>query len=174
MCGGVPAYAIPTDPVLDSPTVRELLSAARGTLVHGDDALLDRESSGLLVAAMTMPNVLDRLFEGCVVISPADRADVLLGLLLAYPAKTFPSPAGIVPTAGWAPLLDRAAHLGSRGARPGHHDDRGHDAHGGGLWRSPRACSVVDAQVEAALRIFEEHVDGRPCSTGSTSARPAS
>ena len=89
VCGGVPAYAIPTDPVLDSPTVRELLSAARGTLVHGDDALLDRESSGLLVAAMTMPNVLDRLFEGCVVISPADRADVLLGLLLAYLAKTF-------------------------------------------------------------------------------------
>ena len=55
VAGGVPAYAIPTDPVLDSPTVRELMTAARGTLIHGDDGLLDRESSGLIVAAMTMP-----------------------------------------------------------------------------------------------------------------------
>ena len=97
---GVPAYAIPTDPVLDSPTVRELMAATHGTLIHGDDGLLDRESSGLIVAAMTMPNVLDRLFEGCVVISPADRADVLLALLLAHPAKTFPSPSGIVLNGG--------------------------------------------------------------------------
>ena len=37
VAGGVPAYAIPSDPVLDSPTVRELMTAARGTLVHGDD-----------------------------------------------------------------------------------------------------------------------------------------
>ena len=39
---------------------------------------------------------------------------------------------------------------------------------------APRLTRSSTRKIEAALRIFEEHVDGRPCSTGSTSARPAS
>jgi phosphate acetyltransferase len=162
VAGGVPAYSIPTDPVLDAPTVRELLAAARGTLIHGHDALLDRESAGLLVAAMTMPNVLDRLFEGCVVISPADRADVVLGLLLAYRAKTFPSPAGIVLNGGLelpssierlvngldvhVPVITTTTHTMRTAA----------DLNA----VAPRLTRSSARKVEAALRIFEEHVDG--------------
>ena len=162
VAGGVPAYSIPTDPVLDAPTVRELLAAARGTLIHGHDALLDRESAGLLVAAMTMPNVLDRLFEGCVVISPADRADVVLGLLLAYRSKTFPSPAGIVLNGGLelpssierlvngldvhVPVITTTTHTMRTAA----------DLNA----VAPRLTRSSARKVEAALRIFEEHVDG--------------
>ena len=162
VAGGVPAYSVPTDPVLDAPTVRELLAAARGTLIHGHDALLDRESSGLLVAAMTMPNVLDRLFEGCVVISPADRADVVLGLLLAYRSKTFPSPAGIVLNGGLelpssierlvngldvhVPVITTTTHTMRTAA----------DLNA----VAPRLTRSSARKVDAALRIFEEHVDG--------------
>jgi phosphate acetyltransferase len=162
VAGGVPAYSIPTDPVLDAPTVRELLAAARGTLIHGHDALLDRESAGLLVAAMTMPNVLDRLFEGCVVISPADRADVVLGLLLAYRAKTFPSPAGIVLNGGLelpssierlvngldvhVPVITTTTHTMRTAA----------DLNA----VAPRLTRSSARKVDAALRIFEERVDG--------------
>jgi phosphate acetyltransferase len=159
---GVPAYCVPSDAVLDAPTVRELQTAIRGTLIQGDDALLDRESSGLLVAAMTMPNVLDRLFEGCVVISPADRADVLLALLLAYRAKTFPSPAGIV--------LNGDLEVPSSVERL----VNGLDVHIPVLTTkadtmqttadlyavAPRLTRSSARKVEAALRIFEEHVDG--------------
>ncbi len=162
VAGGVPTYAIPTEPVLDSPTVRELMTATRGTLIHGDDALLDRESCGLLVAAMTMPNVLDRLFEGCVVISPADRADVLLALLLAYAAKTFPSPSAIVLNGGLE-VPDSVERLVS-----------GLDVHvpvvttTAGTMRTaadlyavaPRLTRSSARKVETALRLFEEHVDG--------------
>ena len=162
VAGGVPAYSIPSDPVLDAPTIRELQTAIRGALIQGDDPLLDRESSGLLVAAMTMPNVLDRLFEGCVVISPADRADVLLALLLAYRAKTFPSPAGIVLN-GDLEVPDSIERLVN-----------GLDVHipvitttadtmhtTADLYAvAPRLTRSSARKVEAALRIFEEHVDG--------------
>ncbi len=99
--GAAPAYAIPSDPILDSPTVRELMAAVDGALLYGDESLLDREALALVVAAMTMPNVLDRLLEGCIVVAPADRGDVLLGLLLAHRSKTFPSPAAIVLNGGF-------------------------------------------------------------------------
>ena len=168
---GVPAYAIPTDPVLDSPTVRELMAATHGTLIHGDDGLLDRESSGLIVAAMTMPNVLDRLFEGCVVISPADRADVLLALLLAHPAKTFPSPSGIVLNGGpGRAVLRRAPGLRPRRPRAGHHDERRHHADGR---RPVCGCTPPDSLVDAEGRdrpaaVRRARRRARPCSTGST------
>ena len=150
VAGGVPAYAIPTDPVLDSPTVRELMAAARGTLIHGDDGLLDRESSGLIVAAMTMPNVLDRLFEGCVVISPADRADVLLALLLAHPAQDLPVAVGHRPQRGPRPaVLRRAPGLRPRRPRAGHHDERRHHADGR---RPVRGCPAADPLVDAEGR----------------------
>jgi len=44
--GDVPAYAVPAEPVLDSPTVRELMAAVKGSLAHGDESLLDRSRSG--------------------------------------------------------------------------------------------------------------------------------
>ena len=162
VAGGVPAYAIPTDPVLDSPTVRELMTAARGTLIHGDDGLLDRESSGLIVAAMTMPNVLDRLFEGCVVISPADRADVLLALLLAHPAKTFPSPSGIVLNGGLdLPYSIERLISGLDVHVPVITTSAGTMRTAADLYAvAPRLTRSSTRKVETALRLFDEHVDG--------------
>ena len=74
----------PSRPLLRAPTVADLVAACDGTLVHGDAELLDRESLGLVVAAMSMPHVIDRLFEGATVIVPGDRDDVVLGVLLAH------------------------------------------------------------------------------------------
>ncbi len=159
--GGVPAYAIPADPVLGSPTVRELVTAVGGELVYGEDALLDRESRGLLVAAMTMPNVLERLFDGCVVVCPPDRADVLLGLLLAHPAKTFPTPSGVVLNGGLelppavARLMDGLDIQVPLVTSPG------------GTMRTAADLYAVNARllrtathkIEIALDLFEKHVD---------------
>ena len=41
---------------------------------------------------MSMPHVIDRLFEGATVIVPGDRDDVVLGVLLAHHARTLPTP----------------------------------------------------------------------------------
>ena len=107
--GSVPVWAVPEAPLLRAPTVADLMAACDGTLVHGDAELLDRESLGLLVAAMSMPHVIDRLFEGATVIVPGDRDDVVLGVLLAHQARTLPTLSGVVLNGGFqlSPQVDR-------------------------------------------------------------------
>ena len=107
--GSVPVWVLPEAPLLRAPTVADLVAACDGTLVHGDAELLDRESLGLVVAAMSMPHVIDRLFEGATVIVPGDRDDVVLGVLLAHNARTLPSLSGVVLNGGFqlSPQVDR-------------------------------------------------------------------
>ncbi|MGL5929237.1 MAG: phosphate acetyltransferase [Dermatophilaceae bacterium] len=105
----VPAWVLPETPLLRAPTVRELAEAVDGALVHGDQDLLDREALGLVVAAMSMPHVIDRLTEDAVVIVPGDRDDVVLGVLLAHQSATLPALAGVVLNGGFglSPQVDR-------------------------------------------------------------------
>jgi phosphate acetyltransferase len=103
LAGKVPGYAIPAEPFLTAPAIADLKAACSGVLVSGDAQLLDREALGLLIGAMTLPNVLDRLVDGIVVVTPGDRADVLLGVLMAHASQTFPSLSGVVLTGGLQP-----------------------------------------------------------------------
>ncbi len=98
---GVPIWAIPEDPYLVAPSMQSIMEATGGTLIKGDPALLAREALGVVVAAMSMVNVLPRLIEGAVVVVPGDREDVLLAVLLANASATFPSIAGIVLNGGF-------------------------------------------------------------------------
>ncbi|PSL03206.1 phosphate acetyltransferase [Haloactinopolyspora alba] len=95
------AYALPERPLLSAPTVGDLLHASGGELFRGDPARLGREAGGLVVAGMTVPHVLDRLVDDGVVITPADRTDVVLGVLTAHASTTFPTLAGVVLNGGF-------------------------------------------------------------------------
>ena len=86
----------PRGPFLVAPSVRGVMRAIDGTLVTGDPELLTREALGVVVAGMSMVNVLPRLTESAIVVIPADRTEVLLAVLLANASGTFPSLAGIV------------------------------------------------------------------------------
>jgi len=97
----VPVWAIPEDPYLFAPTVGELLESTGATLIAGDPALLDREALTVVLAAMSMENVLPRLLEGAIVVVPGDRSDVLLATMLADQSGTFPSVAGIILNGGF-------------------------------------------------------------------------
>ncbi|WP_371029646.1 phosphate acetyltransferase [Pseudoclavibacter sp. JSM 162008] len=92
----VPVWAIPETPLLMAPSLSQLLDAVGGELVYGDRELLGREVLGIVLAGMSMQNVLERLKEGAVVVIAADRTEVLLAVLLAQRAETFPSLTGIV------------------------------------------------------------------------------
>ncbi|MDN5803732.1 MAG: AAA family ATPase, partial [Microlunatus sp.] len=93
--------AVPETTELSAPTVRAQAAAVDAPLVLGTDPWLDRESQGLIVAAMSLPNVLTRLRPDITVIAPGDRGELLPGLLLAHQSGTFPSLAGIVLTGGY-------------------------------------------------------------------------
>ena len=93
--------AIGENPVLSAPTFRALAAAADAELVLGSESWMDRESLGLIVAAMSLPNVLDRLGPDVTVIAPSDRTDLIPGLMLAHQSGTFPALAGILLTGGY-------------------------------------------------------------------------
>jgi len=92
----VPVWAIPEDRFLIAPSVRGVMRSVNGRLVKGDPDLLTREVLDVVVAGMSMVNVLPRLTEGAIAVIPADRTEVLLATLLANASGTFPSIAGVV------------------------------------------------------------------------------
>ncbi len=92
----VGVWSIPEDVLLVAPAVRDIMIRVDGRLLRGDEELLTREVLDVVVAGMSLNNILPRLTDGAIVIVPADRTEVLLGLLLANSSGTFPSIAGIL------------------------------------------------------------------------------
>ena len=101
---------VPEIPILSAPTFRSLVEAADAELVLGAESWMDREALGIIVAAMSLPNVLARLRPDVAVIAPSDRTDLLPGLLLAHESGTFPTLAGVILTGGY-PLPDTIRRL---------------------------------------------------------------
>ena len=99
--GDVVTAAIPESPLLSAPTFRTLVEAADGELALGSEAWMDREALSVIVAAMSLPHVLDRLLPDVAVIAPSDRTDLLPGLMLAHQSGTFPTLSGILLTGGY-------------------------------------------------------------------------
>ena len=93
--------AIPESALLSAPTFGALVEAADGHLVLGNEAWTGREALGIIVAAMSLPNVLSRLGPDVAVIAPSDRTDLIPGLMLAHQSGTFPTLAGILLTGGY-------------------------------------------------------------------------
>ncbi len=91
-----PVWAIPEDRTLVAPSIRGILAAVDGRLLKGDEERLGREALSIVVAGMSMVNVLPRITEESVVVIPADRTEVLLATLLADASGTFPRVSGII------------------------------------------------------------------------------
>ena len=108
--GVTAAGALPEEPILSAPTVRQQLDAAGADVIQGSAIALDRESLGILVAGMTLPNVLDRLFPEATVITPGDRSELLAGLVLAHKSESFPNLASVVLVGGY-PIPDSVRAL---------------------------------------------------------------
>ena len=99
---GVIAAAIPLNPVLANPSVREIMDALGGRLLFGE-RYLERQVAQFGVGAMQLRNYLTHLGEDTLVITPGDRADIILGVLQAHISSNYPSIAGIALTGGLLP-----------------------------------------------------------------------
>ncbi|MFG1890100.1 phosphate acetyltransferase [Micromonospora sp. NPDC049051] len=98
----VPTYAIPEVPTVSAPTVAEVAAALGATLLAGDDDALSRDVLDYVVGAAHVPTLLDHLTEGALVITPGDRADLLVAASAAHVAGQV-SVAGLVLTLGERP-----------------------------------------------------------------------
>ncbi|MFF1633423.1 phosphate acetyltransferase [Leifsonia sp. NPDC058248] len=157
----VPVWAVPEDPFLVAPSMRSIMEATGATLLAGDETLLAREALGVVVAAMSMDNVLPRLIESSVVVVPGDRTEVLLAVLLANASGTFPSITGIVLNGGFdLPEPIQRLISGLRSTVPVVRTDLGtfdtvvRITHARG-----RLAADSQRKYDTALALFERHVD---------------
>ena len=92
----------PYDRCLESPTVREVAQQLDAKILFGSDRL-DNQVNGYLVGAMHLQNLLSWLEKDQLVLTPGDRADVLLGVIEADRSVNYPRMAGLVLTSGIRP-----------------------------------------------------------------------
>ncbi|MCL4156784.1 UNVERIFIED_CONTAM: hypothetical protein GTU68_060885, partial [Idotea baltica] len=93
---------IPTIKSLSSPTIKEISKALNGRILFGED-MINNESENFGVGAMQLRNYLTHLKENTLVITPGDRADIILGALQANISKNYPKISGIILTGGLIP-----------------------------------------------------------------------
>jgi phosphate acetyltransferase len=95
-------YAIPYFGSLDNPTIRELADVLNAKVLFGEN-FLNNQGGNFIVGAMQLRNFLRRLIENCLVITPGDRADIIMGALQAHLSANYPKISGIVLTGGIVP-----------------------------------------------------------------------
>ncbi|MFP4150146.1 MAG: phosphate acetyltransferase [Nitriliruptoraceae bacterium] len=157
-----PVWVLPAVPMLSKPTVREIVDALDADQVAGSVTDLDREVTGMKIAAMSLPNVLDHLDEGVLVITPGDRADVLAGTLLARLATTYDNIAALMLTGGFPLPATMERLLDGLGEVSLPILSVSSDT-----WTTAQRVAAVPAimrpgnqrKIETALGVFEAHVD---------------
>ncbi|MEU4642203.1 phosphate acetyltransferase [Micromonospora sp. NPDC023814] len=156
----VPAYAIPEVPTVSAPTVAEVAAALGATLLAGDDDALGRDVLDYVVGAAHVPTLLDHLTEGALVITPGDRADLLVAASAAHVAGQV-SVAGVVLTLGEQPD-PRAMRLVeglSTGLAVLSVPSDSYDTVAASSRIEGRPSAANPRKVEAALGAFERCVD---------------
>ncbi|MFI9582352.1 phosphate acetyltransferase [Streptomyces sp. NPDC052236] len=109
----VPCYVLPDEPALAAPTVAQITNALAGTVLLGDESGLARDALDFVFGGAMLPNFLKALTPGCMVVTPGDRADLVVGALAAHSAGT-PPIAGVLLTLNEWPskeILTLAARL---------------------------------------------------------------
>jgi phosphate acetyltransferase len=93
---------IPLIDSLDRPTMREILDELEGEVLFGEE-FLNNQTGAKAVGAMQLHNYLNHIQENVLVITPGDRADLILGALQAHISANYPSISGIVLTGNIKP-----------------------------------------------------------------------
>jgi phosphate acetyltransferase len=157
----VPAYAIAEVPTVSAPTVAEVAAALGATVLAGDDAALNRDVLDYVVGAAHVPALLDHLTDGCLLITPGDRADLLVAAAAAHVAGQV-SVAGLMLTLGERPderVMRLVRRLRTGLAVLSVSTDSYHTVSASSRIEG-RPTVANPRKVEAALGAFESHVDG--------------
>ncbi len=99
---GTDLIVIPKIQSLAYPTIQEVVKALEGKVLFGKD-MLNNQINNFSVGAMQLRNYITHLKENALVITPGDRADIILGALQANISKNYPKISGIILTGGLVP-----------------------------------------------------------------------
>jgi len=116
----LPAYVLPEDRLLEKPTVGEVAAAIHAERLSGSKELLEGVVERIKIAAMELPHFLDHIERGCLVITPGDRCDIIVGALMADLSRQYPSIVGLILTGSQsiAPQIQRLLDGWSTAAIP--------------------------------------------------------
>lgn len=93
---------IPIIPTLNNPTIQEIVNEIDAKVLFGHE-YLNNQTGSYSIGAMQLPNYLKHLKENGLIITPGDRADIILGALQANESVNYPSVSGIVLTGNILP-----------------------------------------------------------------------
>jgi phosphate acetyltransferase len=161
-----PVYVIPELAALGQPTVGEIADALQARMFQGTAESLHRPVKDFKVAAMKLTNFLDYIDEGDLVITPGDRADIILTSLAASASDTYPSIAGLLLTGGLPPdpqirlLLDGFSQPAAVPILQVMTDTYSTAMSVSSV--RPRITPGNQRKIAAALGLFEAHVDAGP------------
>lgn len=98
----VDIFTIPLIDNLSHPSLKEIADYLHGRVIIGKEKL-SNQSGSFAVGAMQLRNFLDHIKENGLVITPGDRADLILGTLQAHISKNYPKISGMILTGGLLP-----------------------------------------------------------------------
>ncbi|MGW3138251.1 phosphate acetyltransferase [Streptomyces sp. NPDC001139] len=156
----VPCYVLPDEPALSAPTVSQIAQALGAKVVLGDDSGLARDALDFVFGGAMLPKFLSALTPGCLVVTPGDRADLVVGSLAAHSSGT-PPIAGVLLTLGEAPddnVLTLAARLAPGTpvlSVPGMSFPTAEQL----FSLEGKLNAATPRKAETALGLFERHVD---------------
>jgi phosphate acetyltransferase len=99
-----PVYALPEEEILSKPTIGRVAQALDAKHLCGTHGNLNRLVRDYKVAASDLSNFLPRIKDGSLVITPGDRADLIVGTLAAFQSTSLPKVAGLILTGGLEPV----------------------------------------------------------------------
>ncbi|ELR99844.1 phosphate acetyltransferase [Gloeocapsa sp. PCC 73106] len=93
---------IPYEADLFSPRLRDIVEQLQAEVLYGEHRL-DALVHDFIIAAMQMQNAITKIKEDCLVITPGDRGDVIIGMLQANQSLNYPNLSGILLSTGLKP-----------------------------------------------------------------------
>jgi phosphate acetyltransferase len=93
---------IPNINLLAYPTVKEVVDSLESKILFGKQ-FINNAIGSYSTGAMQLRNYLTRIQEKALVITPGDRADIILGALQANASSNYPKISGIILTGGLIP-----------------------------------------------------------------------
>ena len=96
-------YVLPFMNTLSQPTIGEIAKMLGADWLAGESDGYSQVVTNYKVAAMEIPDFLGYVEDGCLIITPGDRSDIILASLSADASANFPRVAGLLLTGGLKP-----------------------------------------------------------------------
>jgi phosphate acetyltransferase len=97
--GPLVTYVLPEEPILGCPTMGDVKQWLNAQVLYGHGRM-DTLVNDYLIAAMQVGNFLEHLTRGSLIITPGDRADIILACLASRLSVSYPDISGMVLTGG--------------------------------------------------------------------------